>query len=63
MGTGVLDDIELMKCLWRVSLDALRRQEPSTISQNRGKINRALQIAHKLAMNLSPLFQMGHIMA
>jgi hypothetical protein len=37
--TGVLDDSELMMCLWRVSLDAFRSREPTTISQNLGNIN------------------------
>jgi hypothetical protein len=39
-GTGVLDDSELMRCLRRVGLDDLWSREPTTISQNVGKINR-----------------------
>jgi hypothetical protein len=43
-GTGVLDDSEPRRCLQRVSLDAFRSREPTRISQNLVKINRALQI-------------------
>jgi hypothetical protein len=50
MGTGLLGDTELKKCLRRVNLDAFWNREPSTIKQNLGKVNRALQIAHELGM-------------
>jgi hypothetical protein len=46
MGLGPLDDTELIKSLRRVNLDAFWIREPTTVSQNLGKVNRALQIAH-----------------
>jgi hypothetical protein len=58
-GTGVLDDSELMRCLQRVSLDAFWSREPTTISQNMGKINRALQIAHELGLKTPPVPKLG----
>jgi hypothetical protein len=50
VGTGLLGDTELMKLLRPVYLDAFWRREPSTIKQNLGKVNLALQIAHELGM-------------
>jgi hypothetical protein len=59
VGSGLLGDVELLKCLRRANLDAFWSQEPSTVSQNLGKINRALQIAHELGMLNPPLPSFG----
>jgi hypothetical protein len=59
MGKGLLGDTELMKCLRRVNLDAFWSREPTTINQNLGKVNRALQIAHELAMRDPPMPKLG----
>jgi hypothetical protein len=59
VGSGLLGDVELLKCLRRVNLDVLRSREPSTVSQSLGKINRALQIAHELGMSNPPLPSLG----
>jgi hypothetical protein len=48
VGSGLLGDVELLKCLRWVNLDAFWSREPSTVSQNLGNINRALQITHEL---------------
>jgi hypothetical protein len=50
VGTGLLGDTELMKCLRRVNFDAFWSHEPSTLKQNLGKVNWALQIAHELGL-------------
>jgi hypothetical protein len=50
MGLGTLDDTELMKSLRWVILDAFWSRDPTTVSQNLGNINRALQIAHEVVM-------------
>jgi hypothetical protein len=47
-GLGPLDDTELMKSLRWVNLDAFWSREPTTVAQNLGKVNRALQIAHEM---------------
>jgi hypothetical protein len=39
LGSGLLGDVELLKCLRRVNLDAFWSREPSMVSQNLGKIN------------------------
>jgi hypothetical protein len=54
-----LGDVELLKCLRRVKLDAFWSQEPWTVSQNLGEINRTLQIAHELGMSNPPLPKLG----
>jgi hypothetical protein len=59
VGSGLLGDVELLKCLRRVNLDAFWSREPSTVSHNFGKINRALQIAHELGMSNPPLPNLG----
>jgi hypothetical protein len=59
MGTGLLDDTELMKCSRRVNVDAFWSREPTIISQNLGKINRALKIAHGMGMYNPPMPKMG----
>jgi hypothetical protein len=58
-GTGVLDDSEMSKCLRRVSVDAFWSREPTTVSQNLGKVDRALQIAHELSLKMPPVPRMG----
>jgi hypothetical protein len=45
---GPLEDAELMRSLRGVNLDVFWSREPKTVSQNLGKINRALQIAHEM---------------
>jgi hypothetical protein len=55
MGKGLLGDTELMKCLMRVNLDTFLSREPTTIKQNLVKVNRELQIAHKLGMRDPPM--------
>jgi hypothetical protein len=55
MGLGPLDDTELMKSLRRVNLDAFWCREPTTVSQNLGKINRALDIVHEMGMYHPPM--------
>jgi hypothetical protein len=59
VGSGLLGYVELLKCLRRVNLDASWSRESSTVSQNLGKINRALQIAHGLGMSNPPLPKLG----
>jgi hypothetical protein len=59
VGKGLLGDTELMKFLRRVNLDALWSREPSTIKQNLGKVNQALQIAHELGMRDPYMPKMG----
>jgi hypothetical protein len=59
VGSGLLGDVELLKCLRRVNLDAFWSQEPSTVSHNLGKINRALKNAHGLGMSNPPLPSLG----
>jgi hypothetical protein len=59
MGTGILGDTELIKCLRRVSLDVFWIREPTTIKQNLGKVNRALQIAHQLGMRCPDMPKLG----
>jgi hypothetical protein len=59
VGSGLLGDVELLKYLRRVNLDAFWSREPSTVSHNLGKINRALQIAHELGMSNPPLPNLG----
>jgi hypothetical protein len=44
-----------MKCLRRVDLDDFWSREPTTIKQNLGKVNRALQITHELGMRDPPM--------
>jgi hypothetical protein len=53
-GAGKLGDMEILKCLRRVNLDAFWSREPSTISHYLGKVSRALQIAHELGMRDPP---------
>jgi hypothetical protein len=48
-----------MKSLRRVNLDAFWSREPTTVSQNLGKINRALQIAHDMGMCNPPMPKLG----
>jgi hypothetical protein len=50
VGSGLLDDTKLMKCL---------RREPMPVSQSLGKVNRALQIAHELGMSNPYLYKLG----
>jgi hypothetical protein len=59
VGSGLLGDVELLKCLRWVNLDAFWSREPSTVSQNLGKINRALKIAYELVMSNPPLPKLG----
>jgi hypothetical protein len=59
MGTAILGNTELMKCLRRVDVDAFWSREPTTIKQNMGKVNRALQIAHELGMRDPPMPKLG----
>jgi hypothetical protein len=59
VGSRLLGYVELLKCLRRVNLDAFWSREPSTVSHNLGKINRALQIAHELGMSNPPLPNLG----
>jgi hypothetical protein len=59
MGTGLLGDTELMNCFGRVNLDSFWSREPTTVKQNMGKVNRALQIAHKLGMRDPPMPKLG----
>jgi hypothetical protein len=58
-GLGPLDDTELMKSLRRVNLDAFWSREPTTVAQNLGKVNRALQIAHEMGMTNPPMPKLG----
>jgi hypothetical protein len=62
VGMGLLGDTELIKCLRRVNLDVLWSREPSTIKQNLGKVNRALQISHELVMRDPPMPNLGPCM-
>jgi hypothetical protein len=55
MGSGLSDDAELMKTLRRVNLDAFWNWEPTTVSQNLGKVNRSLQISHGMGMSNHPM--------
>jgi hypothetical protein len=59
VGVGLLGDVELLKFLRRVSLDAFWSRGPSTVSHNLVKINRALQIAHELGMSNPTLPSLG----
>jgi hypothetical protein len=59
VGMGLLGYIDLMKCLRQVDCHALLSREPSTIKQNLGKVNRALQIAHELGMRDPNVPKMG----
>jgi hypothetical protein len=59
MEKGLLGDMELMKCLRRVNLNAFWSREPTTIKQNLGKVNRALQIARELGMWDPPMLKLG----
>jgi hypothetical protein len=59
VGSGLLGDVEHLKGLRRVNLDALWSLEPLTVSHNLGKINRSLQIAHELGMSNPPLPKLG----
>jgi hypothetical protein len=58
-GTGVLDDSEMLKCLRKVSFDAFWSREPTTVSHNLGKVNRALQIAYGLGLKIPSVPRMG----
>jgi hypothetical protein len=58
-GTGVQDDSGLLRCLRRLNLDAFWIREPTTVSENLGKINRALQIAHELGSKTPPMPKLG----
>jgi hypothetical protein len=42
VGSGLLGDVELLKCWRRINLDAFWSRGTSTVSHNLGKINRAL---------------------
>jgi hypothetical protein len=55
VGTGLLDDRELMKCLHRVNLDTFWIREPTIVSHDLGKVNRALHIAHDMRMSNAPM--------
>jgi hypothetical protein len=59
VGSEILVDLELLKCLRQVNLDAFWSREPSTVSQNLGKINRAQKIAYELGMSNTPLPNLG----
>jgi hypothetical protein len=59
VGSGLLGDVELLKYLRRVNLNVFWSREPSTVSHNLGKINRALQIADELGMLNPPLPSLG----
>jgi hypothetical protein len=59
MGLGPLDNTEQMKSLRWINLDAFLSREPTTVSQNLGKINRALQIAHEMGMSNPPVPKLG----
>jgi hypothetical protein len=59
-GMGVLDDSEMMKCLIKLSGVSFLSQAPSTVSQNMGKINRALQITHELGLKTPSVPKVGH---
>jgi hypothetical protein len=48
-----------MKSLRRVNLDAFWSREPTTVAQNLGKVNRALQIAHEVGMSNPPMPNLG----
>jgi hypothetical protein len=48
-----------MKSLRWVNLDALSSREPTSVSQNLGKINRSLQIAHDMGMSNQPIPKLG----
>jgi hypothetical protein len=54
VGSGILGDAELMKCLRQVNLDPFWSRKPSKMSQNFGKTNRSLQIAHHPLPKLGP---------
>jgi hypothetical protein len=59
VGSRLLGDVELLKYLRWVNLDAFWSWEPSTISQNLGEINRALQSLHEMGMLNPTLPKMG----
>jgi hypothetical protein len=59
MGLGPLDDTVLMKSLRRVNFEAFFSREPTMVSQNLGKINRALQLAHEMVTFNPPMPNMG----
>jgi hypothetical protein len=59
MGLIPLDDMELMKSLRRVNLDTFWSRELTAMSQNLGKINRALQIAHEMGISNPPMPNLG----
>jgi hypothetical protein len=59
IGLRPLDDMELMKSLRQVNLDAFWSRDPTTVSQNLGKINRALQISHEMGMPNRPMPKLG----
>jgi hypothetical protein len=48
-----------MKSLRWVNLDTLWSREPTTVSQNLGKINWALQIAHEMGICNPPMPKLG----
>jgi hypothetical protein len=48
-----------MKSLRRVNLDAFWSREPTTVSQNLGKIKRARQIAHEMGISNSQIPKLG----
>jgi hypothetical protein len=60
MWLGPLGDMELMKSLHRVNLDAFSSREPKLVSQNLVKINRAFQIAHEMVIYNPPMSKPGH---
>jgi hypothetical protein len=60
-GMGVLDNSEIIKRPRTLSVDAFWSREPTTVSQNMGKINRDLQIAHELGMKTIPAPKLGHL--
>jgi hypothetical protein len=59
LGLGPLEETERMKSLRQVNLDAFWSREPTTVSQNLGKINRALQISHDMGMYNPPMPKLG----
>jgi hypothetical protein len=59
VGSGFLVDVELLKCLRRINLDAFWSREPSTVSQHLWEIDPALQIALEMGMSNPPLPKLG----
>jgi hypothetical protein len=58
-GTGVLNDAETIDLIRRANLDAFWSREPTTISQDVSKVNRALQISHELGLDKPSIPRLG----